>query len=411
LRVHKLAMAVALCVAVAVGLAACGSSSKSSKVSGKTLTIYSSLPQQASDRQQTLDVIDGEKMALSQAGNKVGNFTIKFVSLDDATAAAGKWDPGQVSTNARQAAQDPNTIAYIGEFNSGASAISIPILNQAGILQVSPANTAIALTRPNPADPGSPNKYYPALATNGRTYARVVPVDTFQAAAQLKVMQGLGVKKVYVLNDKETYGQGIAISLQQTASKYGITAVGNEGIDPKASNYRALAQKIKSSGSDAMFFGGITNNGAVQLWNDVAASNPTMKLFGPDGVDEDSFSSKIDAGAQKNTYLSTPGLPTDQLPPSGKQFLQQFQATYHHAPQPYAIFGYEAMSSVLDAIKRAGAQGNSRSAVVKSFFSTKNRSSVLGTYSIDSGGDTSLATYVFSTVKGGQRPFFKFVKV
>src|SRR2546421_2230182 len=124
-------MAVALCVAVAVGLAACGSSSKSTKVSGKTLTIYSSLPQQASDRQQTLDVIDGEKMALTQAGNKVGNFKIKFVSLDDATAAAGKWDPGQVSTNARQAAQDPNTIAYIGEFNSGASAISIPILNQA----------------------------------------------------------------------------------------------------------------------------------------------------------------------------------------------------------------------------------------------------------------------------------------
>src|SRR5205807_9315598 len=151
----------------------------------------------------------------------------KCVSLDDATAAAGKWDPGQVSTNARQAAQDPSTIAYIGEFNSGASAISIPILNQAGILQVSPANTAIALTRQNPADPGSPNKYYPALATNGRTYGRVVPVDTFQADAQLTVMQSLGVKKSYVLNDKETYGQGIAITLAAEAKKYGVTALGD----------------------------------------------------------------------------------------------------------------------------------------------------------------------------------------
>jgi branched-chain amino acid transport system substrate-binding protein len=401
---------------LAVGVAACGSSKSSSSggaasASGKTLTIYSSLPQQAADRAQTLDVIAGEQLALSQAGSKVGQYKINFVSLDDATAAAGQWDPTQTSSNARRAAQDPTTIAYVGEFNSGASAISIPILNQSGILQVSPANTAIGLTKVNPALPGSPTKFYPALTTNGRTYGRVVPVDIFQAKAQLTVMKGLGVKKLYVLDDKQVYGQGIATTVKSLASSFGITAVAQESIDIKAANYRALAQKIKASGADAMFFGGLTVDNGPQLWDDVSASNPTMKLFGPDGVDETSFTSKISPASAANTYLSVPGLPAAQLPAAGQKFLTDFQATYHHAPEPYAIDGYEAMSVILDSITRAGAQGNSRAAVVKSFFSTTNRSSVLGTYSIDKDGDTSLATYVFSKVKGGKAVLYKFIKV
>jgi branched-chain amino acid transport system substrate-binding protein len=409
-----------LCAALAAGVAACGSSSSKSSssssgggatASGKTLTVYSSLPQQAADRAQTLDVISGEKLALSQVGSKVGAYTINFVSLDDATAAAGQWDPTQVSSNARRAAQDPSTIAYVGEFNSGASAISIPILNQAGILQVSPANTAIALTKPNPAVPGSPTKYYPALSTNGRTYGRVVPVDVYQAKAQLTVMKSVGVKKLYVLDDKQVYGQGIATTLKQLAPSYGITPVAQESIDIKASNYRAVAQKIKASGADSMFFGGLTVDNGPQLWDDVNSANPTMKLFGPDGVDETSFTSKISAASAAKTILSVPGPEPAQLPPAGKKFLADFQATYHHAPEPYAIDGYEAMAVILDSISRAGAQGNSRPAVVKSFFSTANRSSVLGTYSIDKDGDTTLAKYVFSTVKNGKAVFYKFISV
>ena len=115
------------------------------------------------------------------------------MSLDDSTAAAGKWEPGATSSNARKAAQDKSTIAYLGEFNSGASAISIPILNQAGILQVSPSNTAVGLTRTEPgADKGEPDKYYP---TGKRTYGRVVPTDDIQGARRPRYHEGRGLQE------------------------------------------------------------------------------------------------------------------------------------------------------------------------------------------------------------------------
>ena len=129
------------------------------------------------------------------------------MSLDDATAAAGKWEPGATSADARKAAQDKSTIAYLGEFNSGASAISIPILNEAGILQISPSNTAVGLTRSEGADKGEPDKYYPS---GKRTYGRVVPADHIQAAAQVAYQKDQGCTKTYILNDKEVYGKGLA---------------------------------------------------------------------------------------------------------------------------------------------------------------------------------------------------------
>src|SRR5205085_168881 len=124
---------------------------------------------------------EGAKIALADAGGHVGKWKINFRTLDDSTAAAGQWEAGQTGDNARKAVQDNTTIAYMGEFNSGASAISIPILNKAAILQVSPANTAVGLTKKEPgATAGEPAKYYP---TGKRTYGRVVPRDKIQGAA------------------------------------------------------------------------------------------------------------------------------------------------------------------------------------------------------------------------------------
>ncbi len=154
------------------------------------LTIYSSLPLQGDSRPQSTDVVNGEKLALEEAGGKVGKYKIKYKSLDDSTAAAGKWEPGQTSADARKAAQDQSTIVYLGEFNSGASAISIPILNEAGILQVSPSNTYVGLTRSEGADKGEPDKYYPS---GKRTFGRVVPADHIQAAAQVDLPEGRGL--------------------------------------------------------------------------------------------------------------------------------------------------------------------------------------------------------------------------
>ena len=408
MRVRRFAAGVGLLGATALVISACGSSGGGgggSCVSGDTLTIYSSLPFDPTDRQQSQDVVDGEKLALQQAGGKVGKYTIKYVSLDDSTPAEGKWEAGKVSSNAREAAQNKNTIIYLGEFNSGATAVSLPILNRSGILQISPSNTAAGLTKKS-ADPAEPAKYYP---TGKRTYGRVVPADTIQAAAQVTYMKDNGVKKLYVLDDKEVYGKGVADQVAADAKEAGIQVVGDEGIDPKAANYRSLAQKIKSSGADAMFFGGITANNAVQLWKDVYSANPSLKMFGPDGVAQSDFTEKL-GPSQANTFVTNPTLPPELYPPSAKRFFATFRSKYGDNPEPYAIYGYEAMNAALQAIRNAGDKGNCRENVIKGFFAIRDRSSVLGTYSIDADGDTTITDYGGNRVKDGKLVFNKVIK-
>jgi branched-chain amino acid transport system substrate-binding protein len=414
LRVRSLAASGCLVAALALGVAACGgsdddkSSSSGGGSEGRTaLTIYSSLPLQGDSRPQSTDVVNGEKLALEEAGGKVGKFTIKYVSLDDATAAAGKWDPGQTSADARKAAQDPSTIVYLGEFNSGASAISIPILNEANTLQISPSNTYVGLTRSEGADKGEPDKYYPA---GKRTFGRVVPADHIQAAAQVTYQKDQGCKKTYILNDKEVYGKGIAVQVENIGKAQGLAIAGNDGIDTKAANFRSLATKIKGSGADCMFFGGITQNKGVQVFKDVAAANPTMKLFGPDGVAESAFSTKLGSAVEKNTYITNPTLDPKLYPPAAQDFFAKFKEKFGNEPQPYAIYGYEAMKVALLAIQNAGDKGNDKQAVIDAFFKIKDRDSVLGKYSIDENGDTTLSDYGADRVEGGKLVFDKVIK-
>jgi branched-chain amino acid transport system substrate-binding protein len=385
-----------------------GGSSSSSGGGGGTLNIYSSLPLQGASRPQSEDVIKGEKLALKQRGNKAGKFKINFISLDDATAAAGKWDAGQTTANARKVAQDKKAIALLGEFNSGASALSIPITNEAGILQVSPSNTRYGLTKGGAgAEAGEPDKYYPS---GKRTYGRVVPIDTIQGAAQAQYMKDEGVKKVYLLNDKEVYGEGVAKNTQAALGKVGIQVAGTDGWDGKASNFRALADKIKTTGADAVFTGGIIDNNAPQLYKDLHAAMPDAKLFGPDGVATVDFTKEIPADVQAKTFLTAPTVSPDELPPEGQKFYKDYEAAYGE-PQdqidPYAVYGYESMSDVLDAIEKGG---DDRQAVIDAFFATKKSASVLGPYEIDKDGDTTLTTYGAYLAKGGKLVFARAIK-
>jgi branched-chain amino acid transport system substrate-binding protein len=388
--------------ALAIGVTACGSSNNGGGGGGggKKVTIYSSLPLQGTSRPQNLDVIKGMKLALKQSGNKGGQCTVTYKSLDDATAQAGQWDPGATSANARKAAQDKSAVAYLGEFNSGASAISIPITNEANLQQISPANTALELTKnPGPGGKGAPQKYYP---TGKRTYARVVPADHIQGAALADWMSELGVKKLYILNDKQVYGSGVAKTTSDAAKLHKITVLGNEGIDPKAANYRSLATKIKGTGADAVFFGGITNNNAAQLFKDLGAALPNAKLFGPDGVAETTFTKELPKPVADRTYITVATVNPKDYGPEGQKFFKDFKAAYgESSPQPYAIYGYEAMSLALDAMKRAGSSCGDRQAVIDQVYKTKNKKGVTGTYSVDKDGDVNLNQFGRHLVKNG----------
>lgn len=404
-----------LLATLALGVAACGGDdddeggggAAEESGGGGTLTVYSSLPNQGENRPQTQDVIRGIRTALEEAGGKAGNFTIKYVPLDDATASAGKWTPEATSTNARKAAGDDNAIAYVGEFNSGASAVSMPLINEAGILQVSPANTYCGLTRPGCGEKGEPEKYFP---TGERTFGRVVPADHIQAAAQATYQKEQGCTKLYITNDKEVYGLGLANAVAEAAKAQGIQVLGNDGIDVKAANFRSLAAKIKSAGADCFFHGGITQNKGVQLFKDINAASPDAKLFGPDGVAESPFTENLGPKVEKQVYITVPTLDPSEYPPAAQKFFKDFEAKYGKTPEPYTIYGYEAMNLVLLAIKNAGDKGNDRKAVVDEFFKIKGRNSVLGTYDIDKNGDTTLTDYGSNRVKDGALAFDKVIK-
>jgi branched-chain amino acid transport system substrate-binding protein len=420
LRFPKFILLLFVLVIAAFGVAACGDDDEdsggggggdSAESAGGNVTVYSSLPLQGASRPQTTAMVQGIRLALKQADNKAGNITVKYESLDDSTAQAGTWTPEATSANARKVAQDESAVAYIGEFNSGASAISMPILNEGGVPQISPANTAVGLTTDEPgADKGEPDKYYP---TGERHYLRIVPKDTIQGAALATIAKEDGCKKVAVANDKEVYGAGLGRNIENSLKEQGVALAFNEGIDPKASNFRALASRAKGEGVDCFIFSGITANGAVQIYKDFEAALPNAKLYGPDGVAESGFADPkeggIPASVASKVKVTVATLNPESYPPEGQEFFSQFEQEYGESnPDPYAIYGYEAMRLVLDAIERAGS--TDKAEVLKALFATKDRESVLGTYSIDENGDTTLTDYGVYTIEDGELTFDKTVK-
>ena len=419
MRFHRLITLGCVVAAASTGVVACGDDDDSSgggggggdSAGGGELHIYSSLPLEGAQRGQSTALVNGAKLALEQAGGKAGDYTIKYTSLSDASAQAGNWTPELTSANARKAAQDDKTAVYIGEFNSGASAVSIPILNEGGVPQISPSNTAVGLTSDAAgADKGEPDKYYPA---GTRTYTRIVPKDTIQGAALATIMKEDGCTNVAIANDKEVYGAGLSRNIESAAKSQGVKIDFNEGIDPKAANYRSLASRAKGDGVDCFAFSGTTSNNAAQVFKDFSAAIPDAKLYGPDGVAEAAFTDPkeggIPASVGAKTTLTVATLAPDKYPPEGQEFFKQYGEKYgDDTPDPYAIYGYEAMNLALDAIKRAGSGDKEK--ILEALFATKDRKSVLGNYSIDENGDTSLTDYGVYKIEGGELTFDKTVK-
>jgi len=352
--------------------------------------LASDFPLQGSSRTQTEQIVAAIRYQLDQQDWKAGDYNIGYQSCDDATAQAGKWDSGKCSQNANAYAANDKVVGIIGTFNSGCAAIIIPVVNQApdgGIAMLSPANTYVCLTQGGPGcDKTEPDKYYPS---GTRNYARVVANDAYQGGADAEFAQKEGVKKVYVLNDKEAYGLGVATNFENAAKSLGIEIAGFESYDPKASSYEALFKKVQASGADAVFIGGlICENGAQLIKDKVAVLGPndgSVKLITPDGFTTQQTID--DAGsASAGMYMSVAGQPIDKFQGAAREFATNFSKEYLNGKtiDPYAIYGGQAATVMLDAI---GQSDGSRSDVISKMFAEKVENGLLGSFNFSADGD------------------------
>ncbi len=390
------------CAAMLVALGACGDEqSRSGRVPGDTLTIFSSLPLQGPHADEAQSIVNAQKLALREAGGKVGDFKINFASADDATAGGDRvgWDPDKTAENARKAVENTRTIAYIGDLDSGATAISLPISNEAGFVQVSPASTAVGLTKfAAGAEAGEPDKFYPS---GERSFARVVPADDVQASAAARWTRRLGAETVFVLGDRSLEGDGVAKLYIDAAKQAGLRVVGQERMDPRDEDYRDLAREIARLRPGAVYFGGGADSNAVRLWKDLSEAVPEALKIGSNNLLVPEFYGRLGA-AQARTYLTSVAQDPSRLPPRGRRFAADYRREFGEPPDRFAAYGHAAMSLLLDAIGRAGKDADDRERVVKETLATTAFESAVGTFSIDANGDTSLDRLAGYRVRGGR---------
>jgi branched-chain amino acid transport system substrate-binding protein len=351
--------------------------------------LVSDFPLQGSSRTQTIQIVEAIRYLLEQANFKAGDHNVAFQSCDDATAQAGKWDSGKCSTNAQAYASNESVVGVIGTFNSGCAAIEIPVLNQApggGIAMMSPANTYVCLTEGGPGcDATEPDKYYPS---GSRNYARVVAHDAYQGAALAEFAKEQGVTSIYILNDREAYGLGVATNFKNAAAAVGIKVAGFEAWDPKASSYEALFRKIGGTGADAVFLGGLIDENGAQVIKDkvavLGANDGKVKLFAPDGFTTQQTITDAPEAAP-GMFLSVAGVPITEFKGKGAEFAAAFKPRLGGKDiDPYAIYGAQAAQIMLDAI---AASDGSRASVLAKMFEAKVTDGYLGTFSISKTGD------------------------
>jgi branched-chain amino acid transport system substrate-binding protein len=396
--------------ALALGAGGCGgvSASGASEATGNQLAIYSSLPLAGPAAPIAREMVNGERLALADAGGRAGRFRVGFVSLDDSNPQTGKLDPGVTAANAKMAAQDQSTIAYVGEYGSAATAVSLPLINAAGILQVSPGSPYVGLTSSLDAGQYEPQRFYPS---GRRTFGRLEPSDTGQAAAQARLMRQLGLSSVYVLDDQSPFQRPLAEIVAADAAGEGVAVMGHDSLAvDSGSVFTGEVEKILRSGAQAVFLAGGPGAGATALWRALYSANPHLVLLGSSSLDSEAFTSAL-GPAGRSTYLTTPVLDVRSYPPAATRVLGEYRRHFGYDGGPYALYGYEAMSVVLAAIRGAGARGNDRLAVIAGFFATRDRASVLGTYSIQPNGDTTLTRYGVDRVAGGRPVFYRAINI
>jgi branched-chain amino acid transport system substrate-binding protein len=369
--------------------------------------IVSSLPRTGSAKELTLQIVNAIKMAIADFQKELP-VAVSYEDWDDATPKLGQWDKEAEIANAEKAVADKSVLAYIGPYNSGAARESIPILNKAGLIQITPTASWPGLTKNVPgADPDEPERYRPAKRI---TFCRTCPHDGSQAPLSVDfVADELKVKSVYIVDDKELYGHSIATAFKQTCQARKITVHGHDNLNATVSDFKATLKKIKEKEPELIYLGSTTYSGAPRFAKALHSEKISVPLLLPDGCYEDAF---VKAVGEKifdelKCFVTIGGISPSRMKDRGAEFVKRYKEQHKVDANPYALYGYDAAAVVLEAFRKVGK--NDREAIRKAVTTTKDfDKGVLGKWSFDADGDTTQQALTITTIEKGK---FRTVKV
>ena len=386
-------MVLAMGLAIAAGGCVGGGDGPGADRPARTLNIHVS-----TNAPINADVVRGEQMALEEAGGRAGPFKIRLVVHNEASPKSEISDPERVRRNAREAARDPLAIAYLGDATSAASVVSAPILNRAGLLQVSPTASYIGLTRSEAASPGEPEKYQP---TGRRTFARVCASDFLDGRAAVVYARALGITRLGLVADKTIKGQSLLKLVRSAVRDLDMPSV---DAGPQGSVAEQV-RRVLVAGADGVYFATCDAPGELI---DILREHPNLRTVAG-GCYLASPADILPSALNDRFFVAS--VDSIDRTAAGRRWGERWTQRFGTEPNAIAALGYEAMSAALAAIERAGDRGDDRARVIEEFFATRNRDSIVGRYSIDRNGDTTLSTYGGYKIEGGKQVFDRVLEV
>jgi branched-chain amino acid transport system substrate-binding protein len=364
----------------------------------KVIKVGITLPVSGAETTQGVPTRNGAVLAIEEAA-AVGGFKFAAFDLDD--AVQGVHDPAQGAQNVKTFAADAAVVGVVGPFNSSVARAEIPVANDAGLVLISPANTNPSLTKGEDAKKLRPS--HPDVIT----YFRVCTTDDKQGAAGANFAKSLGYTKIFIIDDNETYGKGLADVFEADFKKEGGTVLGHEHVTKGQQDFKALLTKIKSTGPDAIFFGGVTATGGGLIrkqMGDVGLEKAAF--FGGDGISDEEFI-KITGPMADGTYYTVAAPDTAKLP-SAQTFNAAYKKRWGSDPGPYSANAYTAALIIIDAatkaVKANGGKAPTRAEVVKNVQATSLQTPI-GKVGFDANGDTTAPILSLYAIKGGKAVF------
>ena len=395
---------------------ACGGTTASNGPKGE-IDIASDLPTSGADASSGLPTQYGAAFAVSQKGSVQG-YTLVFVPLDD--AVNGKHDPTKGAQNVQQFISNSKILGMVGPFNSGVAAAEIPVANQAPLAMISPSNTNECLTQTFDYCQAA-NGYTPASLrpTGKNNYFRVAAPDTFQGPAMADFAikagpppAGLGITKVAVWDDEETFGQGVAANFAKEFKAKGGTVVDTKHYDPKAKkDFKDFLASAKSAGAQGIYVGATSaTGGCIARGQMNGVFTPDIPYMGPDGIGDAQCLKDSGAMATSNMF-ATQGVSDATQNPDAKAVVDAYSAAYPGSSNigAYTFAGYDCAALLIDAIGRAidanGGNTPTRAQVITALSKTSSFKGLTGVITFDANGDPTHPTLQLQQVKSGAWTF------